>query len=220
MTPTPPLDIAARSSIRSYVLRKQRMTTGQRRAIEQQWPKYGLELQSILDWQTIFGRSAPVVLEIGSGKGDLITQMAASHPAKDFVAVEVYLPGIGALLRKANELALDNLRVIREDAMSLVAMHLPERSLAEVWILFPDPWRKKRHHKRRLIQKEFIEALVSKIADGGYLHLATDWGEYAQSMRATMASEPRCQRSDLTWKRPQSVFEKRAVAAGLSLIHI
>ena len=208
---------AAVHPVRSYVLRNQRMTPAQRRALREDWPRFGVEPGAArLDLPRIFGRRAPVVLEIGCGNGDLLTQMAAGDPARDFLGVEVYRPGVGALLRKARLLALENLRVVCRDAVEVVCDHLKDRSIDQVMLMFPDPWPKKRHHKRRLVQTEFMTVLASRVRRRGLLYLATDWAPYAQAMRAEIERSGCYHRSesDARIERPQTAFEKRATTAG------
>ncbi len=203
-----------RPHIRSYVSRN-RLTTAQRRALTERWAQFGIDLGGArLDMARIFARPAPVVLEIGCGNGDLITQMAAGNPAQNFLGIEVYRSGVGSLLRKAAALSLDNLRIICDDAIKALE-RMPNDSLSRVMIMFPDPWPKKRHHKRRLVKAEFIAALLPKMKPGGLLCLATDSEPYAQEMRAAVESTKRyrrCPREHIA--RPQTIFEKRALLAG------
>ncbi len=151
------------------------MTTGQQRALQDLWPRYGLETQSLLDLDDIFGRSAPRTLEIGFGNGDALLAMATNQPQTDFIGIEVHRPGVGRLLRELEQRALTNVRVIREDAVVVLEQCLPDDSLDRLLLFFPDPWHKKRHHKRRIVQAAFIELLARKMARGGILHMATDW---------------------------------------------
>ena len=172
--------------IRSFVRREGRLTAGQQRALQDLWPRYGLETQSLLDLDDIFGRSAPRTLEIGFGNGDALLAMAANQPETDFIGIEVHRPGVGRLLRELKQRALTNVRVIREDAVPVLEHSLPDDSLDRLLLFFPDPWHKKRHHKRRIVQPAFIELLARKIARGGILHMATDWEDYAQHMLDVM----------------------------------
>jgi len=158
------------------------MTTGQQRALQDLWPRYGLETQSSLDLDDIFGRTAPRTLEIGFGNGDALLAMATNQPETDFIGIEVHRPGVGRLLRELEQRALTNVRVIREDAVPVLEDCLSDASLNRLLLFFPDPWHKKRHHKRRIVQAAFIELLASKIACGGILHMATDWEDYAAHM--------------------------------------
>ncbi|NOR40981.1 MAG: tRNA (guanosine(46)-N7)-methyltransferase TrmB [Gammaproteobacteria bacterium] len=176
--------------IRSFVRREGRLTAGQQRALQDLWPRYGLETQSLLNLDDIFDRSAPRTLEIGFGNGDALLAMATSQPQTDFIGIEVHRPGVGRLLRELEQRALSNVRVIREDAVPILENSLPDDSLDRLLLFFPDPWHKKRHHKRRIVQAAFIELLARKIASGGILHMATDWEDYAQHMLDVMGLSP------------------------------
>lgn len=168
--------------IRSYVLRQGRITDAQRRALETLWPRYGVDLtDALLLPPTLFGRVAPVILEIGFGNGDALAAAAAARPEQDFLGVEVHRPGVGSLLLKLAAGDLRNVRVVNADVNEVIA-HLAPATLAGVHLFFPDPWPKKRHHKRRLLQPAFAAWLRDALAPGGYLHCATDWEEYAAQM--------------------------------------
>jgi len=183
MSDKDPSDVRLRS-VRSFVLRAGRATAGQQRALAQLWPKYGVEFSpAALDLPTLFGRAAPRMLEIGFGAGEALLEFASAHPEIDCIGVEVHRPGVGRLLLGAEAATLSNLRVICHDAVEVLQHQLPPASIALVHIFFPDPWPKKRHHKRRLIQPAFVELLAKVIAPGGTLRLATDWEPYAQHMR-------------------------------------
>ena len=183
MSDKDPSDVRLRS-VRSFVLRAGRATAGQQRAVTQLWPKYGVEFSpTALDLPTLFGRAAPRMLEIGFGAGEALLEFASAHPEIDCIGVEVHRPGVGRLLLGAEAATLSNLRVICHDAVEVLQHQLPPASIALVHIFFPDPWPKKRHHKRRLIQPAFVELLATVIAPGGTLRLATDWEPYAQHMR-------------------------------------
>jgi tRNA (guanine-N7-)-methyltransferase len=171
-------------AIRSYVLRQGRTTSAQSRALQELFPRFGLSFShEHLDRENIFGRKAPLVLEIGSGMGETTAAIAAAHPEADFLAVEVHGPGVGSLLNRLAAQELANVRVIRHDAVEVLQHMIPDATLAALHLFFPDPWPKKRHHKRRLIQAPFVELLAQTIAPGGTLRLATDWEQYAQQMR-------------------------------------
>jgi len=173
--------------IRSFVRREGRMTTGQKKAFETLWSVYGLNPEETLtDIHAPFGRQAPVVLEIGFGMGDSLAQQAASQPQTDFIGIEVHRPGVGHLLSLIGTQALTNIRLYCADAVEVLTRCIPDASLNGVQIFFPDPWPKKRHHKRRLIQKPFIQLLANKLAPQGSLHLATDWENYAEHMLLVM----------------------------------
>lgn len=177
--------------VRSFVLRAGRATAGQQRALAELWPKYGVEFSAAtLDLQTLFGRAAPRMLEIGFGAGEALLEFARAHTEVDCLGVEVHRPGVGRLLLGAEETSLRNLRVICHDAVEVLQHQLAPASLALVHIFFPDPWPKKRHHKRRLIQPPFVELLAKVIAPDGTLRLATDWEPYAQHMREVLDASP------------------------------
>jgi tRNA (guanine-N7-)-methyltransferase len=179
-------------AIRSFVTRSGRITAAQERALEQLWPKYGVELGAApLDLEALFGRRAARVAEIGFGNGEHLLALAASRPADDFIGIEVHRPGIGRLLLQLEERGLSNVRVICRDAVEVLERGLEGPCLDEVLILFPDPWPKKRHHKRRLIRPPFVALLAERLRDGGVLRLATDWEPYAAEMLAALSAEPR-----------------------------
>jgi len=173
--------------IRSYVLRQGRLTRGQERAFERHWPRLGLAYQAAeLDFAAVFGNSNPVHLEIGFGNGESLATMARDNPALNYIGIEVHRPGVGHLLMKLEEYDCDNVRVCRHDAVEVLRDMVPDHSLAGVYLFFPDPWHKKRHHKRRILQSEFVELLARKIRAGGFLHAATDWEDYALHMLAVL----------------------------------
>jgi len=176
--------------IRSYVLRQGRTTAAQQRALEELFPKYGLPFQpETIDSEKIFGRIAPLILEIGSGMGETTAAVARAQPAADFIAVEVHGPGVGSLLNRIAADGLANVRVIRHDAVEVLARMIPDGALAAIHLFFPDPWPKKRHHKRRLVQAQFAALAARKLAPGGTLHAATDWPDYAEHMNSVFMNE-------------------------------
>jgi tRNA (guanine-N7-)-methyltransferase len=178
-------------AIRSFVTRSGRITPAQERALEALWPKYGVDLgPSPLDLDALFGRAGRRVAEIGFGNGDNLLALAASRPAENFLGIEVHRPGVGRLLLQLEARGLGNVRVVCHDAVEVLQRHLGEASLDEILILFPDPWPKKRHHKRRLIQPAFAALLAERLKGGGTLRLATDWEPYALEMLATLSAEP------------------------------
>ena len=180
---------AGERRIRSFVRRAGRMTEGQERAMQRLWPRWGLSLESgLLDLDQVFGRRAPRVFEIGFGMGDSLVEMAIAAPERDFIGVEVHEPGVGRLLARMEEAGIDNIRVFNCDALEVLARCIPDGALDVVQIFFPDPWHKSRHHKRRLVQPEFVQALRQKLAPGGVLHLATDWQPYAEHMLEVMSA--------------------------------
>jgi tRNA (guanine-N7-)-methyltransferase len=179
-------------AIRSFVTRSGRITPAQERALQELWPKYGLELSAgPLDLDALFGRRARRVAEIGFGNGDNLLALAAARPAEDFLGIEVHRPGVGRLLLQLQERGLGNVRVICHDAVEVLERGLGGQCLDEILILFPDPWPKKRHHKRRLLQPAFVTLLAERLGSGGVLRLATDWEPYAAEMLATLSGEPR-----------------------------
>jgi tRNA (guanine-N7-)-methyltransferase len=178
-------------AIRSFVTRSGRITDAQQRALDLLWPKYGIEFEaSPLDLAAAFGRVAHRTLEIGFGNGDNLTALAAAHPERDFLGVEVHRSGVGRVLLAAEEHPLRNLRVICHDAVEVLEHQIPLQSLDEVLILFPDPWPKKRHHKRRLVQGPFVELLAGRLKAAGILRLATDWQPYAEHMLEVLSTCP------------------------------
>ncbi|MGA3156578.1 MAG: tRNA (guanosine(46)-N7)-methyltransferase TrmB [Steroidobacteraceae bacterium] len=209
-------------AIRSFVRRAGRITPGQQRALEALWPRYGLDVGAgLLDFGQIFGRTAPVVLEIGFGNGEQLLARAMRAPECSFLGIEVHEPGVGHLLLAAERAELSNLRVIRHDAVEVLQGQIPVASLDEVQILFPDPWPKKRHHKRRLIQPAFIETVARCLQPEGLLHLATDWAPYAEHMREVLAACPKftdCSTDSVQNARlPERVatrFERRGTRLG------
>ena len=174
--------------IQSFVKREGRLTSGQAKALEQYWPDMGLEhSQGLLALPEVFGRAAPVVLEIGFGMGKSLVEMAKNESDKDFIGIEVHRPGVGACLAEAAEQGVSNLRVYEYDAVAVLADCIADNSLARVQLFFPDPWHKKRHHKRRIVQSEFVQKLRAKLAVGGVFHMATDWQHYAEHMLEVMS---------------------------------
>ncbi len=207
--------------IRSFVLRQGRLTKGQERALETGWPKYGVEYTSQgIDLDEIFGRKdSKKILEIGFGMGDATAKIAQALPDCDFLAVEVHTPGVGSLLKLIEELALTNIRIVQHDAVEVLQHMLPDASLDGVHIFFPDPWHKKRHHKRRLIQAEFVKLLCQKLKPDAYIHVATDWQEYAEWVLEVLNAEQQLKNTaqDYAEKpgyRPLTKFENRGLKLG------
>ncbi len=199
------------------------MTAGQARAWERDWSRLGRTVTELppgpLDVEAWFGRAAPLVLEIGSGMGETTAELAAAAPEVNYLAVEVYQPGLAQLMMRAEERQITNLRLIRGDAVVLLAEHIEPGSLAEVRIFYPDPWPKARHHKRRLVRPEFVAMVADRLAPGGVLRLATDWAHYAEQMLAVCQAEPRLRNLHAEWApRPEwrrvTKFEGRARQAG------
>jgi tRNA (guanine-N7-)-methyltransferase len=215
------LDDPAQRPVRSFVLRQSRTSDAQRRAFDDLLPRFGLAWTGQpIDFAAAFGRTAPVVVEIGFGMGEETVQVAAARPDVDFLGIEVHLPGVGNLLKRIGADGLHNVRVVRHDAVEVLTHMVAPQTLAGLHIWFPDPWPKKRHHKRRLIQPAFVALAASRLAVGGYLHLATDWAEYAQQMLDVLSAEPTLANSAIdgfaprpAW-RPETRFEKRGRGLG------
>ena len=173
--------------IRSFVRREGRLTKAQQRALEAYFPRYGFTLdEGVLDLADLFGREAPVTLEIGFGNGDALLAMAEAAPEGNFLGIEVHRPGVGHLLQEMARRSLENIRVSRDDAVEVLERQIPDASLDRVCLFFPDPWPKKRHHKRRIVQPDFVQLVRRKLKEGGEFHLATDWEDYARHMREVL----------------------------------
>lgn len=209
-------------NIRSFVLRKGRLTTAQQHALDELWPHYGIERgETILEFDEHFDRSADVIMEIGFGNGESTWQMAQQEPEKNFIGIEVHEPGVGHLLMALEELGIDNVRIACEDAVPFLQKRVADGSLAGVRIYFADPWPKKRHHKRRIIQPDFVNQLARCMAKGSILHLATDWQPYAEHILEVMQTRTDfvnlsdagdyCERPD--W-RPYTKYEERGENLG------
>ena len=215
-----PSDPILRREIRSYVLRQGRMSPAQGRAIETLLPRFGLEYRNApLDLERVFGRVAPKVLEIGCGMGETTAVIADARRDTDFVGVEVHAPGVGSLLRQIEERGLGNVRIVQYDAVAVVSHMIRPASLDGIHVFFPDPWPKKRHHKRRLIQPGFVTLLVTRLKTGGYIHLATDWEEYALQMLEVLSAEPCLTNTAEEFAarpdyRPETKFERRGLRLG------
>ncbi len=196
------------------------MSPAQQRALDTLMPKFGIDYSPApLDAAAAFGRVAPIIMEIGFGMGETSAAIAAANPQNDFLGLEVHGPGVGALLNRVDAAGLTNLRVIQHDAVEVVAHMIPLASLSGIHVYFPDPWPKKRHHKRRLLQPEFVHALSQRLKAGGYLHAATDWDEYAQEILATFTAEPLLENTAADYAtrpewRPHTKFETRGLKLG------
>ena len=207
-------------SVRSFVLRAGRMGTGQARALEDLGPRFLIPYTpEPLDLEAAFGRAAPKVLEIGFGMGDSTATIAASLPGTDYLGVEVHTPGVGALLKRIGEANLSNLRIVQHDAVEVLDHMIADASLDGIHIFFPDPWQKKKHHKRRLIQPAFVARLAAKLKPGGYLHLATDWQDYSTQMLKVLSEERSLANTAQDYAprpayRPLTKFEKRGLRLG------
>ena len=206
--------------IRSYVLRQGRFSPAQRRAFEALLPRFGIPFTPVpLDLAAVFGSDHPKILEIGFGMGEATAAIAKAQPDRDFVAVEVHSPGVGSLLKLIDEKGLSNVRIVHHDAAEVVAHMIKPCTLAGIHVFFPDPWPKKRHHKRRLLQPAFVRALAERLASGGYLHVATDWEDYAQDILAAGQREPLLAAVGAGFvprpaHRPPTKFERRGIELG------
>lgn len=226
--PTPPSDaethaadhVERTSHIRSFVLRQGRVSNAQRRHYEELMPVWGLPYaKQLLDFDTVFGRTAPTIFEIGFGMGETTATIARNHPENNYIALEVHTPGVGSLLKDIQEQGITNIRVIQHDAVEVLRDMIPPDSLAGVHVFFPDPWPKKRQQKRRLLQAPMVCAIAEHLMPGGYLHSATDWEEYAQQMLEVYAAEPLLENTAESFAprpdyRPQTKFETRGLRLG------
>jgi len=209
-----------RRPIRSYVLRQGRITHAQRRAHDELLPVYGVPFsRAPLDLERLFGRSAPKILEIGFGMGETTAAIAQAHPENDYLGVEVHTPGVGSLLARIAELRLKNVRVIQHDVVEVLQAMIAPAALDGVHVFFPDPWPKKRHHKRRLIQAPLVALLASKMKSGAVLHACTDWEDYARQMLEVLSAEPALANTASGYARrpdtrPQTKFERRGLGLG------
>ncbi|MBV6476726.1 MAG: tRNA (guanosine(46)-N7)-methyltransferase TrmB [Rhodocyclaceae bacterium] len=214
------MELSPRRPVRSYVLRQGRVSNAQARAHQALLPRYGITYSNqSLDLERTFGRAAPKILEIGFGMGETTAAIAAAHPENDYLGIEVHTPGVGSLLKLIGERGLANLRLIQHDAVEVLREMIAPESLDGAHVFFPDPWPKKRHHKRRLVQTDFVALLASRLKPGGYLHLATDWQEYAEQMLAVLSAEPRLENTADGFAprpdyRPQTKFETRGLKLG------
>lgn len=209
-------------TIKSFVLRQGRMTKGQEQSMEALWPQFGIETAATpLDFAQLFGRAAPITLEIGFGNGDSLAQMAQALPERDFIGIEVHTPGVGHLLKLVGEKGLQNVRVMNSDAVDILQQRIPPGSLDRVQLFFPDPWHKKKHRKRRIVQADFVKLIASRLRTDGVFHMATDWENYAEHMAKAMEASadfsnlatepPYSPRPD---ERPLTKFENRGLKLG------
>lgn len=209
-------------TIKSFVLRQGRLTKGQEQALEALWPVFGVDrADAPLDFARLFGRVAPVTLEIGFGNGESLAQMAAAAPERDFIGVEVHTPGVGHLLKIIGDQGLRNVRVMNSDAVDILQRRIPPAALDRVQLFFPDPWHKKKHHKRRIVQTDFIRLIATRLRSGGVLHMATDWEGYAGHMAQVMDACPEFRNlaagspySPRPPERPLTKFENRGLKLG------
>lgn len=217
---------AHKRTIRSFVRRAGRITPSQKRAFETLWPRYGLGFQpQPIDFEAVFGRSAPVVLEIGFGNGETLVEQAAANPDVDFLGIEVHEPGIGHCMLKADAAGVTNLRLINHDAIEVLTHQVPRGSLTRLNLYFPDPWPKKRHHKRRIVASPFLDLVADRLAAGGKLHIATDWANYAEHIDEILSGSSRftCtvrheHDGDEPLDRPQTKFERRGLRKGHRIV--
>ena len=203
--------------IQSFVRREGRLTPAQKRALETLWPLYGLDTQAPFDADRVFCRQAPLILEIGFGNGESLVEMACSHPHFNYLGIEVHRPGVGHLLLALKRYELNNVRIYCADAVEILRERIQDQALQRINIFFPDPWPKKRHHKRRLIQPDFVSMAMRKLQPDGFLHLATDWPDYARTMQEAVATCPALHpipASRLHPARPGTKFEKRGLRLG------
>ena len=213
-------------TIRSFVRRTGRLTPSQQRALTELWPRYGIDYAATpLDLDALFERHAPRVLEIGFGNGETLVEQAAESPELDFLGIEVHEPGVGHCLLKARDAGLSNLRLVQHDAIEVLERQVPPLSLRRINIYFPDPWPKKRHHKRRLLQPSFLALLHERLEAGGTLHVATDWANYAEHIDEVFAAvdlfdcdERREHDGDRPLDRPSTKFEKRGLRHGHRIV--
>ena len=217
MTDTPDL---SKRHIRSFVLRQGRVSVAQQRSLDTLLPRFGIPYaEKQLDLDAVFGRAAPKILEIGFGMGESTASIAQAHPENDSLTLEVHTPGVGSLLKQIEEKGLSNIRIIQHDAVEVLRDMLPDAILDGVHIFFPDPWHKTRHNKRRLIQAPFVAQLVHKLKPGGYIHVATDWQDYAEQVLAVLSAEPLLQNTAPDYAprpayRPLTKFEQRGIRLG------
>ena len=213
--------------IKSFVRRAGRTTASQQRALEEIWPRYGVSANTTLDFDACFGRHATRVLEIGFGDGEVLAQLAADNPHLDYLGLEVHEPGVGHLLLLLAEKQLTNVRIAKTDAVEFLAHCVPPKSFGAINIFFPDPWPKKRHHKRRLIRPEFLPVMGRCLAPGGVLHMATDWPNYAEHMVETLKESPLFEAMDASaigtdpiWSRRPTKFERRGLRLGHEVVDL
>lgn len=197
------------------------MTLGQQQALEKYWDKYCLDPRNRYDFTEVFGRSAPTIVEIGFGNGESLAQMAASHPELNYIGIEVHQPGVGHLMLQLEQQGLHNVRIYCHDAIEILEQQLSDDSLAGLHLFFPDPWPKKRHHKRRIVRPDFVGLLMRKLAPGGYFHAATDWEHYAEHMLKVLSAANGLMNASKTGDfcerpeyRPVTKFENRGLRLG------
>lgn len=199
-----------------------RITTSQQRALDELWPRFGLEhSDELIDFAAVFGRTAPVVVEIGFGNGETFVELAAANPDCDYLGIEVHEPGVGHCLLKVEEAGIDNVRIVAHDAIEVLGKQVPPASVSRLNLYFPDPWPKKRHHKRRIVQDGFVKLVADRLVVGGTLNIATDWADYAEHIDEVLARsnrfrciERRAHDGEAPFERPQTKFERRGLRRG------
>lgn len=207
--------------IRSFILRQGRLTQGQQFALDHFWDKYCLDPNETLNLQKTYGRQAPLCVEIGFGNGICLAELAAANPDKDYIGIEVHRPGVGHLLMQLEQHQLNNVRIYCHDAVEVLSCCITDGSLAAVHLFFPDPWHKRKHHKRRIVQASFVDLLALKLQSGGYFHAATDWEHYAKAMLTVLSADERFTNTSPTGTycerpayRPLTKFEQRGLRLG------
>lgn len=216
-----PSETSSTQRIRSFIRRQGRLTPGQQHALDNLWPHYGLDPTINYDFKSVFGRDADLIMEIGFGNGESLLDMAIANPAHNYIGIEVHQPGVGHLLLKLEQLNVTNVRIYCHDAVDILEQRIPDNALTGVQLFFPDPWHKTRHHKRRIVNPDFVALLKRKLTVDGYFHAATDWQHYAEHMLAVLSAEPDfvntslngdyCERPDY---RPLTKFENRGLRLG------
>jgi tRNA (guanine-N7-)-methyltransferase len=207
--------------IRSFIRRQGRLTPGQQMALDNHWATYCLDPKTDYDFAQVFGRDAPLFVEIGFGNGDSLAKMAAANPDKDYIGIEVHTPGVGHLLILLHEQGINNVRIYSHDAIEILEQKITDNSLSGVHLFFPDPWHKKKHHKRRIVRASFVDLLVKKLKPAGYFHAATDWENYAEAMLAVLSEGNVLKNTSPTQDycpcpeyRPLTKFEQRGIRLG------
>jgi tRNA (guanine-N7-)-methyltransferase len=219
LMPTP--DLPPMRQVRSFVRRQGRMTAAQQHALQRYASHYCLDSQQHYDYTQVFGRQAPLMVEIGFGNGETLAEMAAANPDYDYIGIEVHRPGVGQLLLRIEQQGLRNIRIYCHDALEVLEQRIADNSLTAVHLFFPDPWPKKKHHKRRIVQSGFVDLVARKLTPGGYFHAATDWEEYALAMQAVLNATPTLSNANTIGgfsprpdHRPLTKFEKRGIRLG------
>lgn len=207
--------------IRSFIRRQGRATAGQKLAIDMLWDKYCLNPEKDYNFSEVFANNAPLIMEIGFGNGDSLAKMAAANPDLNYIGIEVHKPGVGHLMLLLEQQQLSNVRIYHHDAIEILEQRIPDNTLTGVQLFFPDPWQKRKHHKRRIVRPDFLNVLLNKLVSGGYFHAATDWEHYAKDMLKILSAEARlintsptknyCERPDY---RPLTKFEQRGIRLG------